>query len=574
MLMLAPNGGDTFTGKSGFGYTAPDNVTPVTIGDSDIRQALQRNWSEILPQFPNGIAALTGLPAGLSGVVDDSSTLYSFLAQAGSAPAYAFITTSFALARALTAGSNICLIFLGGKIKPAAGITFTHNGSYLAAANQCWDCSAAGAVVNGTLRPIGFGGRLLTEHWGALGDGVTIDTVAFTLTAKAAADAGNIGIQLLAKTYVTDAQTFARGYTGQSFEQPSWFGVNCRQTIWSYAAIASGAPALKFHGGSGQLSHAVAQDIQFAGNSTSIGVMFSGIGGVRAIRCKFGANAEGIEWHNEDTGSFTEYDVADNCEFTPACILKGRYKVTAGNNSFHGSGFLNRCTANHSGGTVIQIDSGANVYNAPLDLQVWASATCTIVASAATVPKANFYGELTLEIASGIMTLASGNPVYFCGLVNATGVTTTTGANLLGGTFARVKTVCIHGDSSSSVTGFEKSYFTAMTTGANLIDSVLGTNNRFVNLRFEGANYDYRYVVDVDHDGSGGAGYVTAPGTNAAPTPYKALNTAGYGAPTFSVNTNGDLIATNAGWPASGVSCYWFEMSLSPGAHGSSRQQF
>jgi hypothetical protein len=137
-----------------------------------------------------------------------------------------------------------------------------------------------------------------------------------------------------------------------------------------------------------------------------------------------------------------------------------------------------------------------------------------------------------------------------------------------------VKTVAIHGDGSSSVTGFEKSYFTAMTTGANLIDSVLGTNNRIINLRFQSASYDCRFTFGVDADGFGNNGYVYDLGTGSAPTAYHILDIGGYGAPTFTVNPNGDLIATNANWPASGVNCYWFEMSLSPGAQGSSRQQF
>lgn len=541
-------------------------------------------WSGIGGATPQARPFLDAKSAGitLNGTTDDYTAFNTLLTSIGTTPTTIILDGPMLIGTSITIPATVLMFYAGAsKLKLGANVTVTHHASYFAGPRQVFDCSASGSIVTGLIKPLTHSGRVLTEHWGAVGDGSTDDSVAFQKTAKAATDAGFLGIQLLAKTYNTTVTVFARGDTGQSFNQPSWYGINSSQTIWNSPTIAAGSPALKFRGGSGQICHAVVQDIQFDGNATSIGIMFAGVCGVRAIRCKFDSNAEGIQFHNEDTGAFTEYCVADNCEFTNNCLTSVHYKKTSGNASCHGSGFANRCLVNVTNGTVITVDSGMQVYNAPLGVQVWAHGACTLIASAATSPVANFIGELTIEVNnSSSLTLATTRQVFFSGPVSANGSTTGTGGNILAGTFARVKTAVIHQDSSTSVTGFEKSYFTAMTTGANLIDSVLGTNNRLINLRFEGANYDYRYVLCVDHDGFGGNGYVsgfgdvTVAGMASVPAPYRALNTAAYGPPAFAVNTTGDLTATNSSWPASGVSCYWFEMSLSPGAQGASRQQF
>lgn len=54
MLMLPPTGGDTFTGNTGVTYTGVQG-TNQNIGDGDVRQALQRNWTEILYTVPSAL---------------------------------------------------------------------------------------------------------------------------------------------------------------------------------------------------------------------------------------------------------------------------------------------------------------------------------------------------------------------------------------------------------------------------------------------------------------------------------------------------------------------------------------
>lgn len=504
----------------------------------------------------------------LDGATPDDRGLGACLAYVGTQPAALVIDGPMFLQTSTVIPSNIQLIFIaGGLIKPDAGIVITLNGSYEAGAWQIWDCGAAGSRITGNMQP--KGGRLLTEHWGALGDDASDDSVFFQQTALAAAEAGYLGIQLLNKTYRLGSGVYGGGANAGSFDAPSWYGMGKRRTKLHYPNLMPGTPCLKFIGGSGQLCDATVNDMGFKGNSATIGIMFAGIGGMRAVRCKFEDNVEGIQFHNEAAGSFTEFDTAEHCEFASSCLIPVRYKRTAGNDSFHGSGLSERCTVNTAGGDVLHIDANCKVYNAPIDAQVWATGPVNIINSGMASPSPTFHGTISIETtAPNLVTLGTTTPVYFAGDILINGATTSTGANIQAGTLIRCKTVALHADSSMSASGFERAYSVAIVPGANLLASGKRGTFRLINIRFEGPNYDYRYILGVDHDGFGNSGY------NPILSNYRFLNAAGYGAPVFSVNSSGDLTATQANWPASGVNCYWYEMELSPGAQGSSRQQF
>jgi len=57
VLMLAPLGGDSFTGPSGASYSAASGAT-AEIGGADVRQALIRNWAEVAYPNPPTVAQL------------------------------------------------------------------------------------------------------------------------------------------------------------------------------------------------------------------------------------------------------------------------------------------------------------------------------------------------------------------------------------------------------------------------------------------------------------------------------------------------------------------------------------
>lgn len=56
MLMIAPSGGDTFVGNSGFTYTGASLAT-LEVGNADVSEALLRNW--VPTTYPGTVVVLT-----------------------------------------------------------------------------------------------------------------------------------------------------------------------------------------------------------------------------------------------------------------------------------------------------------------------------------------------------------------------------------------------------------------------------------------------------------------------------------------------------------------------------------
>ncbi|MDA8364060.1 MAG: hypothetical protein M0Z84_09650, partial [Gammaproteobacteria bacterium] len=499
------------------------------------------------------------------GTTSMSAAIIAANAQAASGgPPVVFYNGTYLDSTGVTVSAPV--VFESGAIlKPGASITTTINAPITAGPVKIFDVSASSSLVTGKVVPVNADGRIYTEWFGAEGNGTTDDSVAFQATAALAAASGYIGIQLLAKTYVLTTTIYAGGSNSQSYEAPSWFGIEKRETTLSYSSIASGSGAFFFRGGSGRLCGARVEDIGFVGNSTSYGIVFSGQCGMRAVRCLFDTNSEGVRFWNNESGSFTEYCVADNCEFTINCATAAHYVVGSGSNSFNGSGFANRCLLNQNGGSALLIDSGAKVYNAPLDLQVWSQAANTAIVENNASISATFAGQITLEPSSTYnVSLGSGTGQY----VLFSGPILSNNQSVVAGNFIQCRAAVLNTDGSSTPVFPRCSYQANVTTGANTLGSNFPEQHRMVYIRFQDTGYDYRYLLDVDSSGSGAAGYVETIAS------ISSLNTAGYGAPTFTVSTSGELIATNSGWPASGVIAYYSENSFAPGVSGSTSQQF
>jgi hypothetical protein len=446
----------------------------------------------------------------------------------------------------------------GAILKPAASVTITINGWINAGDWQIFDTSAASSLITGAIK----NPRLLPEWWGAAGDDTADDLLPIQRCARAAYDAGMKGVQLLDKTYRVTDTIHGNGYDSQDPDAPSWYGMDKRQTVLHLDTASANKSILKFRGGSGTLCGAVVRDIQFDGNATSRGIEFSDKCGMRAVDCLFDTNVTGIWWHNADSGSFTEYCVADRCQFTPNCTSAGTYEKGSGVDSFHGSGLVNRCTHNiPSGGVTIYIGPAAKPYNCPLDVNVWAEAvTVALIDNDSTAPT-SFHGQITYELQSGgVLTLATSNNVWFAGPIVGTG------ESVSGGTLYRVGSVVINSNSTITPLDTRRGFTQAITTGANTLVG-LGGPGRFVWIEFTATDYNYRSLLYVERI-AGGAGNVDE---LAAVT---TVNTAAYGAPAYTVNTDGNLVATQAGWPASGVTCRWYETQVSAGDAGGILQAF
>jgi hypothetical protein len=434
----------------------------------------------------------------------------------------------------------------GAILKPDNNVTVTINAPVWAGPWQIFNVTNTGALINGLIRPMTYGVRMPVEWMGAVGDNSTDDTAAFAATAVAAKSAGNIGIQLQAKTYFISNTIYGNGSgsAGQSFFSPSWFGIEKRQTTISCRSGTFPTPALLFQGGSGQLCGAVVQDIGFKGNANSIGISFEGQNGMRAIRCLFDTNVLGVRFYNNQTGSFTEYCVAQECEFTALCVTDVQYAKNSGNTSCNGSGVLN-CLSNKSGGNSIIIGAGVSPYNAPLDMQIWNNGATTLVNNSSS-NNIWFHGNLTFETLSGVLTLASTNTVFFSGTIAGDNELVT------GGTFVQCESFQSNLSGAACALGIRKAYSQAAVSGNNALSSSVPGSTKLIDVRITATNYDWRGTFVVTHNGSGAAGYTYAIGTTLV------NNTAGLGAPSASTDNTGNLIITNAAYTAA-VTIRWAE---------------
>jgi len=482
------------------------------------------------------------------GVTDDSTAFNTALAKIGSNAGSLQITGPMLVNADVTIPSNVQLTFVGrGQIKPGANRTITINGAINAGAWQIFDTSNSGALINGTLQ----NDRVYAEWFGAKADGTTDSTTAINNALVLAHAANDIRVQLLAGTYVVTSTLVA---TGQSFTRPNIQGISKKQTILSFTGIAASSVCLKIRGGSGQITGDAVSDLTLLGNSTSILLEFNGACGARAKNVLFGTSATGVRWHNELSGSFTEFCTLEGCETATGCLLPFEYKVTSGNNSFHGSGpgggTENVVQVGASGTTVLQADgTGCFIYNAPCHLQVFCtSSNVTIFQnnnSVAPVP-ITFAGTISIETASSrTITLGGGAQVFFIGPVRPIGVTNLTGDNVVAGTFLRVETVTVHADSSTSFSGAKAGRKFALTVpsasmAAISIASAFATAARLIDVNIFASNFLKRFLLMADYFGDGTTGItpVTLATHASLDNPGGTL---GYQQNTFTGNGNGNI---------------------------------
>jgi hypothetical protein len=423
-------------------------------------------------------------------------------------------------------------------------------GSLLDAFDVSYEPAGTGAVatnVQAKLRQ-----TVSVKDFGAVGDGVTNDTAAIQAAINANLNGGEIYFP--PGTYKITS-TLSKP---QSFVGPSLIGAGWDCTTFNYSTITAGTPCLYIQGGSGALSSITIEGIAFQGRNDgstgTTGIFIDGQCGVLINRCRFLTNYFGIEFFNKTLGSFTEFCVADYCDFTEACSVKIRYGKTSGNNSFNGSGARN-CTMSCNGtNQVIVVENGCLVYNAPLSGQIWSNSTTglTIIKNNNTgTLNCNWYGNLTLEAfgsTSAFNLAVDGARTYYVGSINSINQYWNQGTAVVCDMFS--------GDTNGAVYVYKKPWSVRKicTTGTTSIDLELPYADEYsksgivssftARVTLIGVNYVYQYVL------------LFTPSIVGTPTAFVTVlqtgdqfNTAGWGASTFGVGgTAGDptLTVTNA----------------------------
>lgn len=508
-------------------------------------------------------ASTGGIPgAAQNGVTDDLPAFNAAVAQLAGAKANWVVFGVLFLNGNPTIPPNVSLTYLpGGIIKTSANKSIAYQSVPNAAlSQQIFDISNGGVSV--TMPP----GLILDcsgEWFGATGDGtgVILSTNAYKAAITFAHSAGDINIRAFPVQYNFDDML---PLSAGSFTHPNLIGAGGKKkTIFNYPNIASGLPCIRVRGGSGQLSGNFIANIDFVGNANSIGVEFNGQCGSWVENCFFDTNAVGARWHNETSGSFTEFCTIRGCDFRSTCTLPREYKVTSGNNSFHGSGSaVAKCTYAIGAGPYIQIDGpGCFVYNAPTYDAVFAtSANAVLIQNNNSVAPfaASFAGMFELETnSSRNITFAAGQPVLFVKTpIQILGGVTGSGNNILAGTLIRVDTHMVYQDGSSSFTGAVTCKQLQLTSGVTLVDSVIRNVHRRVYVDINASNYRKQLTLDVSAFGDGST--IVTPGvlntSQTIPTPntsgtslqsvavsFDSTGGSGYGTPSFTGNTNGSF---------------------------------
>jgi hypothetical protein len=449
---------------------------------------------------------------------------------------------------------NVPLYFeFGAILKPDAAVTVTINAPVWAGPWQIFNLSNAGAALAGILIPMLATGRILAEWFGAKGDNATDDTVAIQNALLCARNSGFIGVQLLLKAYKVTTSLYLNGLNDANFSSCSLFGTaNNGNIVGGSTQITctgfGGNPVLVSKGGSGNQPYPVIQDIWFSGDSTTGAcIQFLGRCGATVYRCVFYQAAIGIWFSNNvAAGTFTEYCHAYECSFTNCSTAAIRYTRGSGDTSFNGTG-LYQCKINIPLGIpAVLIDAGATPYNAPFYAQIWTANTGpnTIFQNNGG-GNCSYHGQLTLEggnTTNNLVSLGAGSVVMFAGNVN------TNSNNCVSGTLAQCRNAAVFAGGEAVWWGTKVSA-QALTTGTNneTTPPFFAPAARIVHVATVATGYDYRYVLLVLSQGTGGFGNVTTLAT------FANVNTAGYGASTFN-EFNGQLRIINAAFPASGVS--------------------
>ena len=208
------------------------------------------------------------------------------------------------------------------------------------------------------------------------------------LVTQAQAAAGGV-VVLQAGTYVMDIAT------APGSRQPIIRGQGEKRTKIDGSLTMLGTP--------GAFSGGYIQDFSFVG-TRSAGVpcaKFSGTVGVRGHNIGFDATADiGVLFENDASHVFTEA-CAIQANFNMGVKTPIEYRASAGGNpSFHGCGLLDGSTINQTATDTapkIKIGAGAEPYNAPLTVTIWARTNVPLIRHDG-LPSSSFYGQMKIEL--------------------------------------------------------------------------------------------------------------------------------------------------------------------------------
>lgn len=420
-----------------------------------------------------------------------------------------------------------------------------------------FSCSAVNTLGAATPDFLEVGASV--ADWGATGNDVSDDTVAINNAINWCKTNGYKTLYFPVGTYKISTPL---NQLNSGFSMVSLVGENTYKTIIDASAIAVGANETKavFRtiGGSGQINQAEIRGLTIKGSSSLTGIQVKGTGGVRIRDCRFDNLKTGVELSNASTSStYTEFTIVEDSVFEQGCFTAMKFTrsetdpvtnvTSGGSDSFHGSG-LRRCTINRANNTVPSIIVGTSstetlkLYNASLDFTVWTRSAADIIQVACATSTVSADGTIKVENlgASPVATLVGGpGRVYFTGEVLSWG-------EVKFGNLSQVDSFKRNNDGSVNTAAklrrLEVNLTSAVTT---VTDCQTGELGSLVSVMLTANNYDFRYLLFIMRNGYGDSGYVKE-----LAIPRTFANYPGLGAPSFSVNSSGQLMVTFVDFPS------------------------
>lgn len=400
-------------------------------------------------------------------------------------------------------------------------------------------------TTSGVLFRRQFVGGVDIRWWGAKFDGITDDTSAVQACLNYA-----VPLQLQIILPSGAAKITAPININVSNNGLNMVGQGYQKTRFNYSSLTSGQSLFVLNGYPGAVNGATVSGIGFDGNSGTNAFALVGSGGQLIEKCQFGANAFACLMNNNTTGLFTEFNVLRDCDFLLGCHSAIWYLVSGtGDASFHGSGIEGGTINNNGINSVLVLSSAAYPYNAPFSPTIFVHVNVTIISYpvSAGAFRPNFFGTLKLEVQAGRALLCdapAANAIAYVGKVLSQS------SNVEFGSFFMCDGVFSAASGSRQTIGGRISRTQALTTGANTLPAIpynIMEGCVFIALRVVGPNYEYRMVLSCWGSGVGGTVVVVAtPGV---------FNVAGYGPPVVTLNGTNQIVITNAGYPATGISC-------------------
>jgi hypothetical protein len=207
-------------------------------------------------------------------------------------------------------------------------------------------------------------GYVTPEMFGAVGDGMTDDTEAIQEAIDYCISHDNTPLFFDVKTYCI-SNTIA---LPQSHSRPSIRGSERISCIIKWIGTEC-IPMFEIKGGSGVITQSCIQNLSFNGNSIAeCGILAQDVCGLPIRDCSF-CNMISCGVLLENYSGFTEFVVAENCDFR-GCPSWMKSKHTQGiHYSFHGSG-IKSCTGALEE-NILYIGENCQFYNSPLSAHVW-----------------------------------------------------------------------------------------------------------------------------------------------------------------------------------------------------------